>query len=203
MLPLKQALREHYRNAKLDPDQVRKLRAIRQRRLAPGTVYRRSLLLATALIVSLGVLLLWHDLSRPTMPLPQRIAEEIALNHLALKPLDVQDEELVNLRPAFSRLDISLIDSPLIARPNWVLKGGRYCSVQSVPAAQLRYRDDSGRTVTVYQAPYEPQRHGLLPGRERGEPPLRIHTRGVEVDLWTEQGLLMATAVSSSPGTSE
>lgn len=79
------------------------------------------------------------------------------------------------------------------------LQGGRYCSVQSVPAAQLRYRDGANQPITVYQAPYDAQRHGSLPSRDLGEASLRLHSRGVEVELWTERGLLMATAVSAEP----
>lgn len=194
MLPLKYALRDHYGAAELDSRQLRELRDLLHPR--PPADSRRNLLLAVAatLVLALGGMLTWHRLSQPSMSLPLRIAEEVALNHLALKPLDVQDDNLASLRPAFSRLDFSLIDSPRLAQQSWTLQGGRYCSVQSVPAAQLRYRDSADRPVTVYQAPYEPRRHGALPVRERGEPPMSLHVRGVEVTLWVERGLLMATA---------
>lgn len=123
------------------------------------------------------------------------LADEIAKNHIAAKPLDVRGATLRALREPFAALGFALQDLPG-RRPPGRLEGGRYCSVQTVPAALLRYRTgaDSDSHVTVYQAPYSPQRHGRLPNLDRGEPPAVVQARGVQVEIWISGGLLFATA---------
>lgn len=204
MVPLKQALRDHFQRCELDPARLAALQRLTQGEAAPGAHDRRWLqwaATAAAAIVAVALVLFLAQGSFRTADLPRRAAEEITLNHLAQKPLDVLNGNLTALRPAFGQLDFALIDSPVLASSDWTLQGGRYCSVQSVPAAQLRYHDAAGDAITAYQAPYQPERHGRLPAHERGEEPLEFHIRGVRVRLWTEHGLLLATA-QTVPGES-
>jgi len=132
-----------------------------------------------------------------------QIADEVAGQHLRLKPLEVEAADLDQVRRYLSQLDFRPLasDAPALADLN--LQGGRYCSIQGVPAAQLRLRPaaSQGKTggegdgvQTLYQARYDPKRHGPLPDRDRGEAPVRLRTRGVTVLLWVEGGLVFALA---------
>lgn len=192
--PLKDLLREHYGRETLSREQVHRLRTIARSTPYPRT--RRRLLLACAAVLvasiaTAGILRLW---SAGEADWQYRLAEEIAMNHLAGSPLDVTGDSIEGLRPAFTSLGFSLIESPAITRIGWRVEGGRYCSLQAVPAALLRYRSADNTVITVYQAPYDRSRHGPLP--ERDGSPLAMTVRGVHVTAWVEDGILMATASS-------
>jgi hypothetical protein len=130
-----------------------------------------------------------------------QIADEVAGQHLHLKPLEVEAADLDQVRRYLNQLDFRPLasDAPALADLN--LQGGRYCSIQGIPAAQLRLRPDasqgeaSGEDVgvqTLYQARYDPEHHGPLPDRDRGEAPVRLRARGLTVLLWVEAGVVFA-----------
>ena len=77
------------------------------------------------------------------------VLEEIAMNHN--KRLDAEYEATVPdlLQSAMQRLDFSL-DLPPGIKQNFQLIGGRYCSIQSGLAAQLKVRSNSSGAVSTY-----------------------------------------------------
>lgn len=202
MQPLKRAIRDHYARERLDASQLARLQALATPIESPRRPTRRNVLTAVtmALLFGLTAVLLLNVFNELGVSPAQRVADEIALNHFQHKPLDVNGGDIATLRPALDRLDFALLNSPRLRERDWTLQGGRYCSVQTVPAAQLRYRTVDSDYMTVYQAPYDPQRHGPLPHAARGEPPLRLSARGVAVELWVEQGLLLAIARAGVDG---
>lgn len=123
------------------------------------------------------------------------LADEIAMNHIAAKSLDLEARTVAELREPFATLGFVLQPLPP-ERDFGQLEGGRFCSVQTVPAALLRYQLEPGTPGhgTVYQAPYLPALHGKLPDVDRGERPVLAMSRGVAVELWTSRGLLFAIA---------
>lgn len=125
-----------------------------------------------------------------------KIADEVAMNHIKMKPMELKSDRLAPLRDYFTQLDFSVVRSELLAKQNYTMLGGRYCSIQGVSAAQLRYRTDNGRKVTLYEVAYDPKLYGDIPKIEQGEAPLSIDVKGVSVSLWVEKGLLMAEASS-------
>lgn len=197
--PFKQAIRNHMEAEHLSADQLSELRRLLEKRDEPHRPRRKWMaMIAASFFIGIAIPPIWH-MSRDTSDLVLRVAEEIALNHLKQKPLDVAGERIAALRPAFSELGFALRDSAHFENTPWRLTGGRYCSVQTVPAAQLRYREADGEPVTVYQAPYQPDLHGPLPKLDRGDAPVRFLVRGVEVEIWIEGGLLLATAKNAVP----
>jgi len=134
-----------------------------------------------------------------------QIADEVAGQHLHLKPLEVEAADLNQVRRYLSQLDFRPFASDAPALADLSLQGGRYCSIQGVPAAQLRLRPDASQgeastdgdgdaVQTLYQARYDPKSHGPLPDRDHGEAPVRLRARGVTVLLWVEGGLVFALA---------
>ena len=146
----------------------------------------------------------WIDVSKGTRtrivgsrmalrPVAERIAQEVASNHLKLKPLEVQAADMDAIRTYFGELDFVPVDSELLASAEAELIGGRYCSIQGVTAAQLRVRGREGEGLsTLYQAPYQPDRHGDLPRLGQGETPLTLWAQGLPVRIWVEKGVLFA-----------
>ena len=125
-----------------------------------------------------------------------KIADEVAMNHIKMKPMELKSDSLAPLRDYFTQLDFSVVSSDLLAKQNYTMLGGRYCSIQGVTAAQIRYRTDNGRKVTLYEVAYDPKLYGDIPKIAQGETPLSIDVKGVSVSLWVEKGLLMAEASS-------
>ena len=190
---LKHSVNEHLESVQLDDDRLRALERLQRRTTAPHWWRHRALPVAAAacLVAAVMVTLLSlrapSDLQEPAVA----IAEEVVMNHLKRRPLEVHGDNLAAIEDYFDELGFRLVDT---ARPvpGGRLLGGRYCSVQGVTAAQLRRRDPSGHTQTLYQVPYDAGRFGPLPDIGRGETPRTLQVRGLDVDLWVERGRLFA-----------
>lgn len=125
------------------------------------------------------------------------IAEEVAKNHLKMKPLEVTGNNLNDIKPYFSALEFSLSSSNYIENNNLKLLGGRYCSIQGISAAQLRMKQDGSENVQiVYQAPYDKELFKDLPNMQEGQDPVRHYVNGIAVDVWIENGILFARSFS-------
>jgi hypothetical protein len=126
--------------------------------------------------------------------MPKEIAMEVVKNHLKLKPLDVKASSMRDIQEYFTQLDFLPLSSSVASRhfslPVTQLLGGRYCSIQGVTAAQLRYqRNDS--LSTLYEVAYDSATFGTLPNMENNEQPLELLIKGLKVAMWVEKGLLM------------
>ncbi|BAJ04199.1 hypothetical protein [Shewanella violacea] len=153
-----------------------------------------SLLALTASL--LLVFILSVNIYPASQDMSWKIADEVAMNHIKMKPLELKSAQLAPLRDYFTQLDFSVVDSDLFAKQENSMLGGRYCSIQGVTAAQIRYQTDKGKKVTLYEVGYNPKLYGEIPKIEKGEVPLSITVKGVKVSLWVEKGLLMAEARS-------
>lgn len=197
--PLKQAIQNEFQGESLSARQLASLKAQLGARPKRWRSFRAT---AAALVFAVGALTAVLTLRladpAPTLNPPQRIAQDVASNHVAsaFARSDVTADTIAVLQPAFSRLGFQLIEPPRSSLLH-ALEGGRFCSILAVPAAQLRYRSAEGELVTLYQAPYDQQVHGVLPEAAQGEAPLLLVSRGVAVRIWTERGLVVATASSS------
>ncbi|WP_462322791.1 hypothetical protein [Halochromatium sp.] len=220
MSHLREALRQRIERDCLSEERLSALEALQARikRPVPATALNpgpastqhqpgrrgRWALAALPLVVVLLVVLWWWQFPPPEQSEATRmaqIADEVAGQHLHLKPLEVEAADLNQVRRYLSQLDFRPLASDAPALADLSLQGGRYCSIQGVPAAQLRLRPDASHgeasgagdgVQTLYQARYEPERHGPLPDRDRGEEPGRLRARGLTVLLWVEGGVVFA-----------
>lgn len=126
------------------------------------------------------------------------IASEVTKNHIKLKPLEVKSNTLQPLRQYFTELDFTPQFSQKFGSLAGIrdLVGGRYCSIQSINAAQLRFKNSDDKASpwsTLYQVEYSPDIFGAIPKIELGETPLVTYSRGLKVSLWVEKELLMVS----------
>ncbi len=128
----------------------------------------------------------------------QSIAEEIALNHYKLKPLEVESQSFSELNAYFTKLDFSPTSSDLFQLGKNNLIGGRYCSIQGISAAQIRYQNSNGSYTTLYQTINMNGRFDAVPDVEKGQTPIETHARGYKIRIWREKGLLFATVNNES-----
>ena len=127
------------------------------------------------------------------VPVTQRIALEAARNHIKIKPLDVKTDSMDVIRSYFTDLEFMPVESSLLGNSQLTMLGGRYCSIQSIPAAQLRI--SAPRTdglQTLYQTEYRKDVFGPMPVLENGDDPAIVNTKGITVHIWVEKGLLFA-----------
>jgi hypothetical protein len=197
--PLKQAVRDHFEQRALSKDRLERLESL-QKINAPRPTARHSIVkpliagsVAAAIAAFLVITLLFPPGSMDSIPMTERIALEVARNHIKLKPLDVETNSMDGIRQDFTDLEFIPAESSLLASADLELVGGRYCSIQSVPAAQLRIKVAySNRLQTLYQTEYRKEIFGTLPVMEDGHAPVTVHVKGIAVRIWVEKGLLFA-----------
>ncbi|MDJ0740636.1 MAG: hypothetical protein QNJ91_13045 [Gammaproteobacteria bacterium] len=191
--PLKRSVNEHLESVRLEPSRLRELERVQRQAAARRWWPRHGWAVAAAAVVvaAITVVLLPWQAAVDDADRAVAIAEEVAVQHLKRRPLEVRGATIAAVEDYFDELGFRLLDS-LRAAPGAELLGGRYCSVQGVIAAQLRRRDAAGRTQSLFQAPYDAARFGPLPDVGNGEAPRTLQVRGLNVDLWVERGLLFA-----------
>ena len=148
------------------------------------------------LVVAVLLTLQYQDsvFSGASASIYQRIADEVATNHIKLKPLEVRSSEMSEVRTFFNPLGFALIESSMFENTPWRIMGGRFCTIQGKVAAQLRMRDEEGQVQTLYQALYDADLHRDLPAVIRGEIPMKLYSHGLKIHIWRERSLLFATA---------
>lgn len=164
--------------------------------------YKAAGLLATIFLTALFTALLLPRLDTPVKEsMVQLIANEVVKNHLKLKPLEVHTNNIDGLRHYFTQLDFLLVQSNQVSSFADNLLGGRYCSIQSITAAQLRLKNRTNNQInTLYQTEYSKAVFGSLPDVGRGEQAEIAWAKGIKVKIWVEKGLLFAmTEVENKP----
>lgn len=213
--PIKDCIVSTFSSVELHPDQLAKLRALervnndhdvisetpvsgRSATQAHVVIEAQPLLPRWSWLVSVWAVLftavvMWNNFSDSKAQRSyQSIAEEVVNSHLKLKPLDVINMDFKQVSGFFSKVDFLPIQSIGFPSEGKMLMGGRYCSIQSVSAAQLRFNTEHG-VATLYQAPFNVARHYHAPDILQGEPPVILLERGLKVSIWKEKGLLLVS----------
>ena len=188
---LREGIRAIAESDALNPEDLARLRSLRQE--APADPSRRRWLSAAAGLGAVGIAGYFGISTINRSSNLQQMAEEVAGNHLRAAPLDVVTEDLALARESFATLGFHLLDATAVEDVPGQLLGGRFCSIASVPAALLRYRDGN-RDYTVYQARYNSTHHRGAADMDRGQPGAVRHVAGVEVCMCHTQGILLAVA---------
>lgn len=190
-LPLKDAIHELTECEPLPRERIARLCNLRD---TPSPARRHWLKLA---VIALPVALAgtWSFDHYQQRRIHQAVAEEIAYNHVTAKPLDIHGDDPEALDQAFAGIGLQLVNTVAAFPAHGRLLGARHCSIQSVPAAQLRYALPDGRYTTVYQAVYDAERHGRLPADPAKA--LHLEARGIDITLWRDHGVIIA--ISRAP----
>lgn len=190
---MKKAIIQHSEQQSLSQAQLSALQALKESKKRPNSL--RHYYLAGTLAASLVVLALLLVFIQPVTQkdLVHEIAAEVVQNHLHLKPLEVVSPDLDDLRNYFNRLDFRPVESRYLQETGLQLAGGRYCSLQGITAAQLRFtKMGSDQLHTLYQVSYDPEVFQKLPLYDQGEAPVSTFVNGIKVTLWVEKGILFA-----------
>ena len=194
--PLNEALRKHMESHQLNKAQLQELHDLQQpyQPVDSGMAHRGWFVAAAAsILIALVAGLTQFYPATVQRDLVAEIAAEVVDNHLHMKPLEIEGTEIAGIRAYFDRLDFKPVESRFLADTGLDLLGGRYCSLQGVTAAQLRFRNlVSGQQHTLYQVGYDPVIFKTLPNLDAGDQPISVFSKGVRVTIWVEKGLLFA-----------
>lgn len=195
---LKQSVREHIESFSLNEAQLEQLESLGAQANADKaghfTVYHWSLAAAAAVFLLAFIL---TSLIPEQKNIYERIAQEVALNHIKLKPLEIETSNIDGVRDYFSKLDFVPVSSTLVSESGLELIGGRYCSLQGIGAAQLRFKQPEADTVqTLYQTEYRKDIFEDMPVLDQGDEPVELYAKGIRVVIWVEKDLLFALTES-------
>lgn len=203
--PLRELINNRFQQESLSADQFAELQKMIEERREDSDLQqddsemprrnripsRQSLMwVVAASLLLIFVPLYWF----PAENMAEKIAREVAMNHIKMKPLELESQSMEQLAGFFTQLDFNLINSKVFNLNEQQMLGGRYCSIQGITAAQLRYVDEHGRLVTLYETYYEEDLFSSLPNADKGEPPLKLHTKGLQVSIWIEKDLVFVAA---------
>ena len=211
--PLKQAVQEQINSISLDEQQLEKLMQMQAAAaVSPEDIisdrgsrntsrYWFMAALAMVLVLTLSLVLVSNRMlplepehTEISYSMIQKIANEVAGNHLKMKPMEVTATRIDEVQRYFTQLDFLPQQSQQLASLTQNnLAGGRYCSIQGSTAAQLRYRDKDGGYVTLFETHYTPELFKQLPDVGKEESPIVTYARGIKVTMWVEHGLLMVS----------
>jgi len=192
--PLSQATRAHYSREGLSDkklEQYEKMLQAAENKMVASQSKKYSVMSAVASILVLLVVAVQFYPTQNNIAF--EIAQEVAKNHIKMKPLEVETDQLSDLKKYFTQLDFALIDPGMMA--DKTMHGARYCSIKGVTAAQLRYTEtDSTNRITIYEVEYKPEIFGKVSNLDEGMAPEEIELKGLLVKIWVEKGLLLVSA---------
>ena len=109
--------------------------------------------------------------------LPQAVATEIAKNHSAQLPMEIRSSDYGEVAAALDQIQFPLMPPDEDFRRQYTLVGGRYCSIRTQRAAQLRVRKTAtGQMHTLYIT--------SLTEELRALPETTQTIDGIQVRLW-------------------
>lgn len=196
---LKNSIRKKFEGEQLSDQQLDCLmqtqnKLLHQQETATKPFIRYASFLSLAAVVVFSCFLFFNNLEiRKDMPFA--IASEVAHNHYKLKPLEVESSALNEVSQYFTKLDFKPVSSVVLDHQQLTLLGARYCSLQGITAAQIRYKTQDGKLVTFYEVPYDKNTYSTFPMISKGEDPVVSYANGIGVKMWVEKGLLMAVTL--------
>lgn len=191
----KKVMREHVEKQSLSAKQLESLLLL-QKGKAKNTnrifnMEYRWIAVAAVFFIAVGNL--FYFSMSPELRLNQRIGNEVAKNHIHLRPLEIQTSSINEIRGFLTKLGFSPVESVLLKGSSKSLIGGRYCSIQGVRAAQLRLKDSkTGQVQSLYQTIYDKKVFSGIPELKENQKPITVYSKGLAVDIWIEKDLLFA-----------
>lgn len=190
---LKQMLADNISSKSLDKKQLSKLNSLleyKEQHISPKKLPAWSLMAAAVAAITITLFITYTTLQN-NISIENKIALEVATNHIKLKPLEIKTSSLTDLRAYFTELDFSPVASSALSMESLI--GGRYCSIQGITAAQLRLQNKDSETVqSLYQTPFNKKIFNSIPDLSKNQQPVTVHAKGIAVEIWTEKGILFA-----------
>ncbi|MDE0159599.1 MAG: hypothetical protein OXI02_04485 [Candidatus Dadabacteria bacterium] len=185
MKNLEQELKNYYRSKRLDSHRVTAMQASVHE--VGRTRHSVSYLIPIAAVILLTIGIgLWLHISTDSS-LTHQVVAEIGHNHRQHGALVARSDQYGVVQNALSELDFPIRPRREELVQDFVLIGGKYCTIQGSRAAQLKLSHrDSGIIHTLYVFPMADKAKGVEPGI--------YETDGMQVELWTDRTLVYGLA---------
>ena len=171
MNPIDTQIKEYYQKQTLPEEN---LQAMQPPEDMPQSSQWPWLLPLAAAAVALLAIVIWKPSS-----LPQAVAAEIAKNHTAQLAMEISSSDYQEVAAQLDQIDFSLTPPGGVFSRQFTLIGGRYCSIQTELAAQLRVQENAtGKMHTLYITPLTDDFSALKETTQA--------IKKVKVRLWTE-----------------
>lgn len=188
----KDKIENHLKDKNLSSAQLEKLSALQEKHTSHSKQsFSNNWKTVTALLFLsvIGGILFTSN----TSDIKQLIGNEVASNHIKLKPLEIKTSNIKDIRKYFKELDFKPVESTSVALNEQSLIGGRYCSIQGITAAQLRFKNNISNDInSLYQTVYDKQKFKSLPDLTSGDKPITVYSKGITVEIWVEKDILFA-----------
>lgn len=182
--------KRYYEAQSMPPDRVSGLLGRRNPRKSTILLRRFSLAAMLTLVATCGLWIGGKFLA--TERLAGKVALEIALNHEKNKEVQYRTGNYRELEKMLDKLGFPLRPEGLPGLEQYQLAGGRYCSVDGEPAAQIKLRDpQSGTLVTLYVA-RSLERFARIRSR-------KMDLGAIQVRIWNQGGRFFGLAGEGIP----
>jgi anti-sigma factor RsiW len=115
------------------------------------------------------------------------VCAEVVMNYEKHSPMQVLSSHYSDVQAALNGLDFSIMPANARILEAYRLVGGRYCSIQGMPAAQLRVQIiRSGKECTLYAVKAVGTLHDVKSAIDRLD--------RVRVEVWRQDNVLFALA---------
>ncbi len=184
MKNLEQEFKNYYRSKRIASEKITAMQASVHE--MQRTRYNVSYLIPIAAVILLTIGIgLWLHIS--TDSITHQVVAEIGHNHRQHGALVVESDQYAVVQAALSELDFPIRPRRDEFVQDFVLVGGKYCTIQDSRAAQLKLTPRKNGTVhTLYVLPISDDIKSVKPGV--------YETNGIQVELWTDQTLLYGLA---------
>ena len=184
MKNLEQQLNNYYRSKRLASHRITAIQASVHE--MGKTRYRVSYLIPVAALILLTIGIgLWLHIS--TDSITHQVVAEIGRNHRQHGALVVESGQYGVVQAALSELDFPIRPRRDELVQDFVLVGGKYCTIQGSKAAQLKLSHGKSEIIhTLYVLPMADDIKDVKPGV--------YETNGVQVELWTDRTLVYSLA---------
>lgn len=182
MKEIDQHIKAYYTDKSLSPKQLEAIEQSNQ--VSPKRVVPRFIsYVAAMLLLILCAYFLMMAPIRKQDKMVYAFSEEVAFNHEKQLASDIVESNITALNAQMDKLDFEL-GLPQNIQTNYQLLGGRYCSVNSRIAAQLKVKDNTGSIGTLY----------VLKKIESFDIQEVVLFKKTKVDIWDDGKLLFVFA---------
>lgn len=172
---LKKSLQQYYFSKSLSTAQIDDL--LNKKRL------NVSLLAFSSAFACFFVVFIYFNFFQP---FNMSVMKEIARNHSKNEQSLFYPQSFTEIQAKLPKLNFQVIASRKLDPSEWEVVGAKYCSIHGEIAAQLKIRNRSNSKIyTLYQS----KDTGEITNESRSE-----NIDGVDVKIWTENGLIMGLA---------
>ena len=184
MKNLEQELKNYYQSKRLASHRIKTIQSSVHQIDRPRHRVFYLIPMAAAILLTIGIGL-WLHMS--TDSITHQVVAEIGHNHRQHGALIVESDRYGVVQAALSELNFPIRPRRGELIKDFVLVGGKYCTIQGSRAAQLKLSPrKNGAIHTLYVLPMSEDIKDVEPGV--------YETNGVRIELWTDQSLLYGLA---------